>query len=88
MAVDLGTTYDERRGLTPRDADSGDFKILTAPDNDDAGSLPVYLKPLEWLNAPLDLLPQSVRDALGQIAILTLINAVAVLIYVFIFRRQ
>ena len=54
---------------------------------DESDSLPLYLKPLEWLNAPLDALPESWRDALGKVAILTLVNAIAVLLYVALFRH-
>ena len=54
----------------------------------DDGALPFYLKPLEWLNAPLEALPEGIRDAVGKIALLTLFNAVAVLIYVLMFRRH
>jgi hypothetical protein len=55
-------------------------------DNDD--SLPLYLKPLVWLNAPLSLLPQTVRELVGKVALLTLFNATAVLIYVVLFRKH
>jgi hypothetical protein len=59
-----------------------------AIDAMDAGdSLPLYLKPLEWLNAPLDALPEGWRDALGKVAIITLVNAIAVLLYVALFRN-
>ena len=50
--------------------------------------LPFYLKPLAWLNAPLESLPEGVRDGIGKIALLTLFNAVAVLIYVLVFRKR
>jgi hypothetical protein len=49
--------------------------------------LPIYLKPLAWVNAPILLLPRTLRDALGKVALLTMFNAVAVLLYVVIFRR-
>ena len=49
--------------------------------------LPLYLKPLQWLNAPLGLFPSSVRETIGKVAILTLFNAIAVIIYVIVFRR-
>src|SRR5207302_8751499 len=34
--------------------------------------LPFYLKPLEWLNAPLDVFPEVVRGVIGKVALLTL----------------
>jgi hypothetical protein len=45
------------------------------------------VKVLEWINAPLKSCPDSVRNALGSIALLTLFNAMAVLVYVFFFRK-
>jgi hypothetical protein len=53
----------------------------------EAGPLPVYLKPLEWINAPLEACPQPVRDFVGKVAIITLVNAAAILLYVVLFRR-
>ena len=53
----------------------------------DEDALPLLLRPLEWLNAPLDAFPYTVRDTIGKAAIITMINAVAVLVYVAFFRR-
>jgi hypothetical protein len=50
--------------------------------------LPLLLRPLEWLNAPLAFLPEPARNALGKVAIVTLFNALAVLAYVLIFRKH
>ena len=50
--------------------------------------LPFYLKPLEWISRPMDAMPESVRVAVGKIALLTLFNALAVLIYVLLFRKH
>jgi hypothetical protein len=50
--------------------------------------LPLILRPLEWLSAPLDPWPDQMRDALGKIGLLTLVNALAVLAYVFLFRKH
>ena len=58
-----------------------------APDADDA-PLPLYLRPLEWINAPLEACPQGLRDFIGKAAIITLVNAAAVLCYVMLFRRR
>ncbi len=54
----------------------------------EADEPPLYLRPLEWLNAPLEYCPPGVREAFGKIAILTLFNSLAVLLYVLIFRRH
>ncbi len=47
----------------------------------------VLVKCLEVLNSPLALVPDELREAFGKIAIVTLVNAVAVLVYVLFFRR-
>jgi hypothetical protein len=49
--------------------------------------LPIVLKPLAWLSAPLDRFPDEVRETLGKIAILTIVNALAVFAYVMMFRH-
>jgi hypothetical protein len=49
--------------------------------------LPRYLRPLEWLSAPLAIFPTTVRDLVGKAAIITLLNAAAILAYVLIVRR-
>jgi hypothetical protein len=91
-SADLATTTAEREALALSDpADElpgpGELQALAGPIEDDR-PLPAYLKPLEWMNAPLEMLPPTLRDVLGQVAILTLVNAIAVLIYVFVFRKQ
>jgi hypothetical protein len=55
------------------------------PHADEKPSLLVRL--LELLNAPFSFCPDSVRDLLGKIAILTLMNAIGVLLYLFLFKR-
>jgi len=49
--------------------------------------LPIWLRPLEWLNAPLASLTDSARSALGKAAIITLFNAIVILLYVLLFRK-
>lgn len=92
LAAPAETSAAERAALAKADSvdalpGPGELDALTGPIEEE-GALPVYLKPLEWLNAPLDLLPSAARDVLGQVAILTLVNAIAVLIYVFVFRKH
>jgi len=92
LATTDATSAAERAGLAKIDLvdhlpGPGELAALTGPIEDD-GPLPVYLKPLEWMSAPLELLPSAARDVLGQVAILTLVNAIAVLIYVFVFRKH
>lgn len=52
-----------------------------------ADRVPLIVRLLEWLNAPLSGLPDSVREALGKVALVTTFNSLAVLLYVLIFRR-
>jgi hypothetical protein len=54
----------------------------------DEDRLPLFLRPLEWLNAPLQIFPEAAREALGKVAIITLFNSLAVLAYVLIFRAS
>jgi hypothetical protein len=56
------------------------------PDLD--GDVPLILKPLVWMNLPLERFPEQVRETIGKIAVLTMVNAIAVLAYVIIFRRH
>jgi len=51
-------------------------------------TLPILLRLLLWINAPFSSLPEAIRNALGQIAIVTTVNAVAVLLYVWLFRAR
>lgn len=90
--ADAMTSAGERRGLGASTEDSSTSGAVVNQDEVDAllepESLPIYLKPLEWLNAPFDLLPDAVRDVIGKVALLTLFNAVAVLLYVFLIRKH
>jgi hypothetical protein len=53
-----------------------------------AKPVPALLKPLVWLNAPLAGLSDSSREAIGTIAVVTAMNAAAVLVYVLFFRHH
>jgi hypothetical protein len=48
--------------------------------------LPLPLRVLAWVSAPLDACPDHVREAIGKIAIITAVNALAVLFYVLFLR--
>ncbi|MGD0388074.1 MAG: hypothetical protein ABSC42_03880 [Tepidisphaeraceae bacterium] len=54
----------------------------------DPDYVPIYLKPLVWINAPLGACPAIVRQMLGKAGIVTLVNALAILTYVCFFRRH
>ena len=52
-----------------------------------SGREPLPVVVLELINAPLSFVPDRLRDVLGKVAILTLVNSLAVLIYVLFIRR-
>jgi hypothetical protein len=93
----VGTEHHEA-STTHAERDALDVGLQTAPSaksalEDDQADLesdqvPSFLLPLVWLSAPLAAAPKWVRDLIGQLAIMTTLNAVAVLIYVFVFRKH
>jgi hypothetical protein len=50
--------------------------------------IPLIVRVLEWINAPLAFLPLQVREAVGKIALVTTVNAIAILTYVLLFRHR
>jgi hypothetical protein len=60
----------------------------SATPREDSSPLPIYVRTLEVLNAPFAAMPNGMREFLGKVAILTLFNSIAVLLYVLIFRRH
>ena len=50
--------------------------------------LPWVLRPLALLSRPLDHAPDALREAIGKVAVVTLVNAVGVIAYVAMFRRH
>ena len=69
-------------------AAKGEAADLTPKVSRQSTGLPIYYRPLEWVNAPLSSCPDQVRDTIGKIAILTTVNALSVLAYVLIFRAH
>lgn len=67
---------------------------LNAEEEADAGidapaaAVPAPLRVLAWVSSPLDSFPDHVRELIGKVAILTSVNALAVLIYVLFFRQH
>ena len=51
-------------------------------------NLSFVLKPLEWINAPLSACSDTLREGLGKVAIMTLFNALAILLYVLFLRKH
>lgn len=78
----------ERAGLGLADlASSYAGATSPQPGRDADAALPLLLRPLEWLSAPLDAAPDTVRDMMGKAAIITFVNAAAVILYVLIFKK-
>jgi hypothetical protein len=81
----------ERGALKTAETTAFDDAIAEDPAgrNDRVASRPpVLLRVLAWINAPLDSLSDDARDLVGKIAILTMVNALSVLVYVLFFRRH
>jgi hypothetical protein len=95
-AVDLDevlqTAEAERNALQQESIDADEPESPAQIDLGEAAEqrqrLPLIFRPLVWLNAPLDPWPDQIRDVMGKIAVITLINACAVLAYVFLVRRH
>jgi hypothetical protein len=83
---DASTTPEERAALAPQPDDEDQLNLHVGQEDQAEGSA-AYLKPLQWMNTPTEACPDRLRDLIGKIALLTLFNATAVLIYVF-FRRH
>ena len=62
--------------------------ILPPPQGRSPGRLWLLVKILEWINAPMLLFSDEVREGMGKVAIVTTFNAAAVLVYVMAFRRH
>jgi hypothetical protein len=58
----------------------------TAPARPPRTSFLLY--PLIWINMPIEFLPDPMRRLMGKAAVLTLINAVGILVYVAAFRKH
>jgi hypothetical protein len=84
---DAETGAEERAALTTVAAAASQAAAVPAAEPAEDAPLPFYLRPLEWLNAPLAILPPTVRDLIGKAAIVTLLNAAAILAYVMLVRR-
>jgi hypothetical protein len=95
LGLDLGATEPDRTGREsapvrpampiPQDED---VFLAEEPTPDGSGRTPLPVRVLEWVNKPLAGLPEAVRQAMGKVAILTLINAVLVLVYVLLVRGR
>ncbi len=57
------------------------------PETDDEERVGLVMRMLEWINLPLDYLGENVRLIAGRVAVVTLLNALVVLVYVVFFRK-
>ncbi len=97
--IERETSKAERAALTPVPAADESDELLDPAAvlennpiekvvRDEDAPLPLLLRPLEWINLPFTLCSEPVREMLGKVAILTLVNALGVLAYVLLFRRH
>jgi hypothetical protein len=90
VGTDAADASESLMSSAERDAlslsDLGAATDAASPDAGGADRPSLMVRVLEFLNAPLMFVPDGVRDLLGKVAILTLVNALAVLIYVLFFR--
>ena len=96
LLEDDATRAAERGALGAAEMPLAAAPLVSAPADGSTGlyadepsaSDPMYVRVLEAMNAPLAACSDETRAALGKVAIVTAINAVAVLIYVLFFRRH
>jgi hypothetical protein len=86
-AIEAETSSAEKNALTDA-INSIDVVAQASAPASLAAPVPFYLKPLVWLNFPMELLPPAAREAIGKVALLTLVNSVAILAYVLLFRKH
>jgi len=72
---------DAIESIDPHAQPAPELKLDDAP-------VPFYLKPLVWINFPMDFLPPPAREAIGKVALLTLVNSIGILAYVLVFRKH
>lgn len=68
------------------ETDAAEERDAAASNATASGPSTFLVRLLEWLDGRLSFVPDALRDAMGKIAIVTLLNALAVLIYVLFFR--
>jgi hypothetical protein len=70
-------------------AEAAAAPAVTAPPEIAVPSGPVnpVVRVLQWINKPLSFIPDAARDPIGKAAIVTIVNSIAVLIYVVFIRH-
>ncbi len=93
-ADSAATTIDEELSDEPAHAEAAQA-VIEAGDVDDemegeseAMRTPWLVRILEWINAPLAGFSEGAREAVGKAALVTTFNAVAILVYVMVFRKH
>jgi len=85
-AAGFESVEDALNSSDPLPAPAADAEIK--PNDAFEKPLPIYLKPLVWINAPLESCSEKTRHILGTIGIATFVNALAVLTYLFIHHKH
>ena len=81
------TSAAERAGLDRPSVEGETSSPESASQDESPPRTPLLVRVLEWVNAPMNALPDRARDAVGAVAIGTFIMAAAVLVYVLLFRK-
>jgi hypothetical protein len=76
--------------LADEDSSAERAALASSASNTAAGARSVnwIVRVLAWINSPLDSCPDHIREAIGKIAILTAVNAVAIVAYVVFLRHH
>ena len=86
--IEQPTTPAERAALAPVEPMLSSSEISAAVNQVQLDHTPIFVRLLELINAPFAFCPDVLRDMLGKVAILTMMNSLAVLIYVLLFRKH
>jgi hypothetical protein len=87
MLEDAATSPGGRSSLSAEAAPAAAFPATQMHQDQTAGT-PAYLRLLQWVSRPLDPYPDHIRELIGKIAIVTTVNAAAVMAYVIFIRTH
>jgi len=82
------TSAAERSALAVESVPADDVTEPIEEQNERRSLLFLLLRPLEWVNAPINAFPDTLREFIGKAAILTVVNALALILYVHFVRRH
>ena len=87
LAVEAEIAADSASSATPKTIGNALVEVKQQQQHESSSDrVPVYVRLLEMVNAPLNAFPDSMRDLVGKLAILTLMNSLGVLLYILLFR--